>query len=180
MKLTKLAVIAALLGYTMAVGGTIKNRLSEIQAQSLAQVETPTPLPAPPGDLPDPSLAFCDCSLTGSPPPVTGNTQTTTFSLNTLTTTGSSVGQIPNQSSATSCRSDSCACEAETEQEVHEQLKTRNFCISGNIMIEESVTLIGSGQAQEESAGRSQKVSTCGVTNLGGSGSPPTPPGCPQ
>jgi len=62
MKYTKLVTIAALLGYTLAVGGSIKQRLSEVAANN--QIDQAGCLPV--CDLPilgAPDLSFCPGAL---------------------------------------------------------------------------------------------------------------------
>ena len=67
MKFSRLAVIAALLGYSVAVNGSIKQRLSEIaNAGTGTGLEPPEPCVL--GALPEPDLSWCTCDLTPIPP----------------------------------------------------------------------------------------------------------------
>jgi len=71
MKFTILVTISALLGYTLAVGGSIKQRLSEITANNQDCQLPVCTLPLGPTGLPDPDLDFCTVNLTM--PPISGS-----------------------------------------------------------------------------------------------------------
>lgn len=87
-KATSLLVISCLLSYSMAVTGSIKNRLGEISRTNLAEVEASNcTLEA----LAAPSLAFCDCNLSQGALPISGSAQFNTFNQAAETVTGQTV-----------------------------------------------------------------------------------------
>ena len=73
-----------------------------------------------------------------------------------------------------SCDATCCACNAENEVSVAQVTRDRNFCISGNINIHETISATDCAKQIEESKGESHKSSTCVTSNSGGSGAPPS------
>ena len=62
-KATQLAVIASLAAFSYGLNGSVMKRLNEINTVNLAQTQQMTSGSCGLGNLPEPSLDFCDCDL---------------------------------------------------------------------------------------------------------------------
>lgn len=70
MKTISLLVLSALLYSSMAVNGSIKNKLGQVARTNLAELESEQTMNCTLDTLAAPSLAFCECNLsTGAPAP---------------------------------------------------------------------------------------------------------------
>jgi len=114
-KVTQIAVIASLAAFSYGLNGSIMKRLNEINSVNLAQTEQIAIGNCSLGELPEPSLGFCDCELIIPTPGGSGAAQSTVYSQQTNIASGQTITQVPNSGSVVSSSAECCACNAENE-----------------------------------------------------------------
>jgi len=182
----KVTVLSALVLGSMALNGSIKQKLSEQGRKNLAEVAVESQVDADVDQsmcglpmITPPSLTFCNQQNTtpAGAPPVSGSGTSTSFNSVTSAQQGEVVVGAPNTGSASNCSGTCEACSALNEQSVHQAQKERHFCISGDICIIERVCESECGAAQEMSDGKNAKSNSCTTINSSGTGSGSTNPG---
>ena len=118
----------------------------------------------------------CTCELPGTPGsgfPDLGQGEFGSFGNGAIVSQGAEVVTVPDTQWASYCESDCCACNVGVHESEAAATRNRHFEITGAITVAETVEYIESGEAEEQSAGHSQKATACITTNDDSSGEAP-------
>ena len=167
--------IIAIVGFatmTFAAQSSLKQKLAQ---NNLAQVQQETPTPPPGGitftdcetctafvgdeEVGDFDLGTVDCTAADVDCPVAENAPVTTTSFNAEVLQTISLSEVPAQTIRQHEESACCSTEAERHGAVARACKVRNFDITGNICVQESVEFHESEFAREQAIGYAQSNS---------------------
>ena len=122
------------------------------------------------------NILDCSCELPGTPGsgfPDLGQGEFGSFGNGAIVSQGAEVVTVPDTQWASYCESDCCACNVGVHNSEATATRNRHFDISGSITIAETVEYVESGEANEQSAGHSQKATACITNNDNNSGEAP-------
>jgi hypothetical protein len=158
---------------------TLKNRLGQMNAKNLAQVQGGSggileggvdcgELPPLTVDLPD---LNCPCEFTELPGLGAGLSQS--FQQKAEATQVSQLAAVPDTQLNQICQTNCCECAEAAHAALAVQAKNRTFTIEGSISVLERVYFAERERAAENSISESQKDTVCVTTNEnGGLGAP--------
>ena len=111
-------------------------------------------------------LPECPCNFTEFPP--LGGAILQGFSQEAQALQSALLTSVPDTAFSQICQSNCCACESEAHASYSNLQKNRTFTIAGSISVIEQLQVQESGQASENSEGRSEKDTTCQTNNAQG------------
>jgi hypothetical protein len=156
---------------------TLKNRLGQMNAKNLAQVQGKDGLSDFPVDCTVPDLSVdlpdleCPCNFTELPGLGAGLSQS--FQQKAEATQVSQLAAVPDTQLNQVCQTNCCECAEAAHAALAIQAKNRTFTIEGSISVLERVYFAERERAAENSVSESQKDTVCVTTNEnGGLGGP--------
>ena len=167
-RILKLVAVLGVVGYAMAAKGTIKSKLAQQDAKTLAQVQG-IDLGAPdcgcadcddlpfgwelPGRTPDDCTCEVPPVLSGPPPPEDHQHNSSETRINTETTLY--LADVPDTAYEATEEHACCSCENAVHDTYQNATKIRRFNIDGEICVTESICYAESSNSEEASSGRS-------------------------
>ena len=156
-------ILLALFAGAIAAQGTIKNRLGQMSAKNLAQVEQAASPSFANCDIPGDFGAIgglndlnCPCNFTKIPS--LGGALSTAASSSVSAQQASSVRSTPDTGVRQICQTNCCECAESAHAALAVQAKNRTFTISGAISVLEQVYFAERERAAEESIARAEEI----------------------